>query len=118
MDYTEGRRLWPCAAYGEQVSLDRGVHSIFYPRADGHGLILVNGGFKHSGFHALRKIAESANGWAGAGTSNGYDALRVHRGGGHFRVSGAVRCTDLGSRRAAWQIQSAAGCVRGFDCAD
>jgi len=59
---------------------------------------------KHSGFHALRKIAESANGGAGAGASNGYDALCVHRRGGHFRVSGAVRCADLGSCRAAWQI--------------
>src|SRR5258708_21816322 len=104
MDYAEGRRLWSGAAYGEQVSLDEGVHSIFYPRADGHGRILVHGGFKHSGFHALRKIAESANGGAGAGASNGYDALRVNRGGGQFRSGGAVRCADLGSCRAAWQI--------------
>src|SRR3984893_7190938 len=118
MDYAEGRRFWPRAAYGEQVSFEWRIHPLFHSRTDRDGWILVHGGAEYPGLYALRKIAESANGGAGAWTSDGDDTLCVHRRGGNFGVSGAVRSTDLGSSRAAWQVQSAVGRVCRLDSVD
>jgi NCS1 family nucleobase:cation symporter-1 len=59
MDYAEGRRLWPGAAYEEQVSLDRRVHPVLHSRVDGHGRFLVHGGPEYSRLHAVCKIAKA-----------------------------------------------------------
>src|SRR6266481_8754858 len=104
MDYAEGRRLWPGAAYGEQVSLDRRVHPVLHSRFDGHGRFLVHGGPEYSRLHALCKIAKGTNGRAGAGSSDGDDALRVYRRGGHFGFGGVIWRADLGPCRAARKI--------------
>ncbi len=79
------------------------LHSV----AHRHGGLLGHRGAQHPRLHPLCQIAKGAGAGPGAGIAHRHDALFLYRCGGHLRIGGAVRGSDMGPGRPAGQVQPA-----------
>ena len=99
--------LGPVLHSPEQIPYNRRVHAFLHSVVHWHGGILGHGGAEHSGFHALRAIAEGADDRPGAGTSARHDHLFVHRRRGDIGLGDPLRPGHLGSRGVAGALPRA-----------